>query len=80
MASPLLLHPSDPFRRKPKGVAAPSKVVPLAGCEGFDSLSREGFGLLSTSMSCAKRGITGKQVHRMMVAASARLLDPHRVS
>ena len=78
MVSPLLAHISDPVRRKPKGVGPPPGMFLLAGYKGFDSASREELGLLS--ISCAKRGITGKQVQRMMVATSARLWVIHCVS
>ena len=72
-ASPLLVHGSDPSGiRKLRAVPPVPGMLLLAWYEGFDSVSRERR-LVLLRMSCAKRGMTGKQVTRMIVANSARL-------
>lgn len=72
MASPVLIHASDLFGRcKLRAVPPIPRVFLPAWYGGYDSVSREWPVLLK--MSCAKRGITGKQVTRMSVAHSARL-------
>jgi len=79
MAPPSFPLASDPFcRRRPSGMPIPLETFLPTGYERFDSGSCGRVDLLIRS--CAKRGMTGKQVHRMMVAISARLFGIHPIS